>query len=372
MRCCRPISAAGRRPSRNREAGKPFVRAEHRVRLVVRRRRLQRRRLVQQPRGGQGVIVRGPHRRQHRDLAAVQQLARGRLDRSGQHGLRTREIEALGMAQPEVAHRAQFLRRFHALGHELRAEGLGDLDQSPYGLDFIAVAFDAAREVLVELDELGLDLGPQPQARPTVTEIVERHADALAPQRLERRAKRGHVAHALVLRQLDHHRLRRNAAGTRHVERTTQVTVADRRDQGVGAQVDEQTPPAARGAPAHQRHAHALELEGRADALGARSLEQQVRRGPATLRRRPHQRLVGVNVAAVDAHNRLEMHVQAAALDELGDATQIRCRGRHEIRFHTTNFSVARPNSRLYFGHSGPHVEPGTRKTALNFHNLGT
>ena len=91
----------------------------------------------------------------------------------------------------------------NALGDDSAAEILGQPQHGFHRLDLAAVAMDVVAKISVDLDELGLDLGPQPQARTAVAEIIQCQSYANVAQHAHGCDHAGMVDDALVLRDFD-------------------------------------------------------------------------------------------------------------------------------------------------------------------------
>ena len=91
-----------------------------------------------------------------------------------------------------------------AFGHDGGAQVLGDLEDGAHHVLLAVVLADATEEVAVDLDQIGLHLGPQLQVGIAHAVVVQRDAHAVVAQAGEGAAQRGHVlGQRILLGQLD-------------------------------------------------------------------------------------------------------------------------------------------------------------------------
>ena len=231
-------------------------------------------------------------------------------------GLRPAERPALAEADAEVAHQVQIVECLDALGDECRAERLRDLLQRAQRLQLLGVLAQIAGEVLVDLDDLGLELGPQAQARAAVAEVVQRELDLVPAQAADSRRQRIEVTHVLVLGELDDDAFGGDRCAARQRHDRFELALREHSHQRRGAQVEKQSTRPAVDGPGAQRQSHALDLQLDRGPFQARGSEQLVGGPPAAARRRANQRFVAVDGAVGQFDDRLEMRLQHAQRDQ--------------------------------------------------------
>jgi hypothetical protein len=118
---------------------------------------------------------------------------------------RAADEEALPAGDADVLRHAEVLGVLEALGDHQRAAVLGDMLDRAQEVQLDRVGGDAGDEMLVRLDELGLQFRPQPQAREALAQVVDRHAEAHRAVQHERLVDEAEIDGGIVLGQLDHH-----------------------------------------------------------------------------------------------------------------------------------------------------------------------
>ena len=149
--------------------------------------------------------------RQHGHAAVQQRPVRGLFDEQPRGRGRPAQQVALAVGNVQVAQRAQVFVGFDALGHQCGAEHLGDALDGLQHLQLLGMDRDVAHEVLVDLHEVGLHLGPEAQARMAVAEVVQRQPGPAGVHGAQRAQQPGHVGDAFVLGDLDDQHARRHA-----------------------------------------------------------------------------------------------------------------------------------------------------------------
>ena len=158
----------------------------------------------------------------------------------GGNRLRLAEEPTLAELDAQVAHDAQLVLRLDTFRDERGAEDLGKARQAAQGLDLDRLGRDVVDEVLVDLDELGAQFGPQSQAGPTVTEIVEREAQSRGAQVGGRGHHARQVRDVFMLRDLDDQRRRRDRGGVQRPHHASDGQALDHLDDGERAQVEKE------------------------------------------------------------------------------------------------------------------------------------
>src|SRR5262249_9542125 len=105
--------------------------------------------------------------------------------RDAREGAGAREVVALAERDAEASQRLELVLRLDALGDHLRGRGDGEAEDRAEEVLLDAVALDVLREVVVELQELGLDLREGREVRVARAEVVDRDAEALVAELLD-------------------------------------------------------------------------------------------------------------------------------------------------------------------------------------------
>ena len=177
---------------------------------------------------------------QHGDVALAEH-GPGLLQHPGRGaGLRASEEVALAQLDAQVADGLEVVGRLQAFGHHGGAQCFGDAGERTHGLHFVGLPRHIAREVLVDLDVIRLQLGPQAQAGAAIAEIIERDLHAMGPQGPQRLDERRQVTHPFVLGQLDHHGGGRQAKAPQRGDAALQRFAMEHMHQRFRAQVHEE------------------------------------------------------------------------------------------------------------------------------------
>jgi hypothetical protein len=254
--------------------------------------------------GGEAAVGHAAQLGKHRDVTAVQHGLRLRCWVAHGQLRRPTEQKALAERDAEVAHHLQVLSRLQPFGDHRRAEDLGDVHQRAQRLQLVAMRGDVAREVLVDLHQIRLELGPQAQAGAAVAEVVQRDAHPRAAHGLGGVQQALDVAHLLMLGELEHDGRRRQSVPAQPGEHV--VAFVEGLHQRTRTDVDEQLARCRELGPAPQRRARARDLQVDLQPLGASSGEQRVRHVQRAALRAADQRFVGMHARRAEPHDGLE------------------------------------------------------------------
>ena len=284
--------------------------------LVVQRgrghcRRRNGRHLAQPPRER-----RGAHHRHHRDPLVEQHRERLGLGLLARRRDRAAEKIALAEADAEVAHHPQVIGFLDALGDQRGAEDLGDLHQRTQGLQLLGVAAQVGGEVLVDLDDVGLQLRPEPQAGAAVAEVVEREHHAGRMQLLGDLAEAFDVAHMFVFGDLDHQHARLEPELAHGLANGVDRARPRRLQQGRGAHVHEQPARLRQRRPLAERRRDAGDLEVEQQALFARGGDQRIGRVQRHALGAADQRFVRVDHAVAEVDDGLKHRRERVGLQQ--------------------------------------------------------
>ena len=257
---------------------------------------------------------------QHRHIALAEHVARLRQDLLRGLGLRPAQEVALAELDAQVTHGLEVIGGLDAFGHHGGAHGLGDTHQCSHGLHLVGLVGHVAGEVLVDLDVVGLQLGPQAQAGAAVTEVVQRELHAVGAQGPDRVDQRRQVAHAFVFRQLDHHGRGRQPEAAQGGDAALQGFTAQDVHQGFGAEVDEELARRTQRGPGGHGGAQAGFFQCQRQALLLSLGEQRVRPLQDGVLRAAHQRLMPEQGAVAQADDGLEVHVEGPVGQDAGHA----------------------------------------------------
>ena len=266
---------------------------------------------------------------QWRGRAHPQRIAQ-RLRQLGQQRLfGAAQQPALGVADVQLAHHGQVLGRLDAFGHDGGAQVLGDLEDGAHHVLLAVVLADATEEVAVDLDQIGLHLGPQLQVGIAHAVVVQRDAHAVVAQAGEGAAQRGHVlGQRILLGQLDD-----DAGGFERaiLEQPQRHFVAPQRpvmDQGGAGQVQEQLALGTCFMEAMGAGAEAGQFQLGMQALAAGLGKQGVGKVQRRVRRAAYQAFMAVDAALGQVDDGLEAGLQEAFAQDAGQTgvTRPHCR----------------------------------------------
>ena len=254
---------------------------------------------------------------QHGHARVLRHAARLRADLGlGGFG-RAAQQPALAIRNAQVAQGAQLILGLYAFGDQRGAEDLGNALDGLQQLQRGRALLDLVDEVFVDLDEVGLGLGPQAQAGAAVAKVIQRQARARGMHGLHGGADGGHVGHMVVLGDLHHQGAGLHAEDAHRVPDHAGAADPHGLHQRLGAEVDEQPARRTLPAPVLQRHADRQQLEFPKNALGRCALEQGIGRMQWHAPGAADQRLMRIDAAAAQVGQRLEDAVQAARAHEL-------------------------------------------------------
>ena len=304
------------RGDRNRgERGRRGEAFEHRGDRVGRRRGLHR---AQEIVGG-GLGAGAQPRRGHDRNARIGERSLGfaREPRVRPLG-RAPDEPALAAGDADVLGHAEIFRALDPLRDHLGGAARGDVLDRAQELQLHRVLCDAGYEMLVGLHEFGFELGPQPQAREALAQVVDRHAKSHRAVQHQRLVHEAEVDGGIVFRQFDHHArgLEPEAAQETPGALLLEAALDDqlRRDVEEEAAVE----PRAGERPQDLLHADDVELEGEPGFV--RRGEKLVRRVQHRALGAAHQRLVADDAAFAEREDRLENAAEGALLE---DAAQL-------------------------------------------------
>ena len=267
--------------------------------------------------------------RQHGHTAVVQRPVRSLFDERPRCLGRAAQQVALAVGDVQVAQRAQVFVGFDALCHERGAEHLGNALDGLQHLQLLGMDCDVAHEVLVDLHEVRLHLGPEAQARMAVPEVVQRQPGPAGVHGTQRVQQSGHVGDAFVLGDLDHQHARRHAQAAHLAAQQAFAAKGHGTHQGIGADVQEEPARAALAAPLLQRDDHAEHFEILQQSFFAGALQQRVGAMQCAALGAAYQGLVCIDGSFPQIGQRLEDAMQQAAAHQLceGAAALPRCGG---------------------------------------------
>ena len=257
------------------------------------------------------------HLRQDRDFRTGDDLAGAVQDLHGRQGARPPQEISLTELDSEVAHDLQFGLGLDAFGDQQRAEGLGEARQSLQCLHLHRLMLDVVDEVLVDLDDLGAQFGPQAQAGTAITEVVQRKAQAQRTQPRGGLDQPGQVGDMLVLGDLDDQRRGRHRQFLQRPHHAGQRHRFDHRHQGLRAEVDEQPLVLRMTDPRAQRRNQAGMLQLNADTFRACCTEQRVRQVQGRVERATDQAFVAHDGPGAEFDDRLVVGLQCASGQDL-------------------------------------------------------
>jgi len=223
---------------------------------------------------------------------------------------------ALAKGHAEVTQHAQFLGVFDAFGHQLGAKGFGQLQQGAEGLQLLGMGRQIMGEVFVDLDHIGLDLGPQAQRGAAVAKIVQRNAHALAAQHADGAAQAFDIGHALMLSQLDHQLAGADAQVFADEQPVLLQALRYGAGQGRGAHVQQQAAGQLEPAPLGHGQQGAVHFQLGVQAFSPTGGEQHIGIFERAADWATHQGLMAVDQAAVQLHDGLEDRAQLAAVHQ--------------------------------------------------------
>lgn len=234
---------------------------------------------------------------------------------------RAGEMIALDVADAHRPERVELGGGLDALGDHGDAEIDAQADDRGDDHPARQAGVDAADQLHVELDDVRLEAREQVEPGVAGAEIVERGAEAHLPIGRDDVRDMRRIGHLLVLGELEHEPVGRQAGGARGAQR--QLDAGGGRIDRVGQEIDRQARAGREDAGADgglDRLDAALLVEG--VAIGLRHAREHAR--GALPRGAADQRLIGEGRARDDVDDRLERHregeVQACAVATCGAA----------------------------------------------------
>ncbi|MNV56909.1 hypothetical protein D3C71_1492150 [compost metagenome] len=171
---------------------------------------------------------------------------------------------------------------------------------------------DVVDEVFVYLHEVGFHLGPQPQARSPVAKVIERQARTAGMHGLDGLAQLGHVGDTFVLGNLQHQHARTHPKAAYGFAQRLGAQQRNPVHQGIGADVDEQTPRRLVLAPLLQGGEHTQQLKVLQDALAPGQVQQHIGGMKRGVLRPADEGLVRIDAALAQVGQGLKNAVQRA------------------------------------------------------------
>ena len=257
---------------------------------------------------------------------ALHGLARGLGGAAQQPALSVRDVQ--------VAQRAQVVACLDAFGNQLGAKHMGYALDGLQHLQVFGLVADVADEVFVDLHEVGLHLGPQPQAGAAIAKVVQRQPRAAGVHRLDGLAQLGHVGHALVLGDFQHQKAGAHAKAAHGLAQHRRAHQGHPVHQRVGADVHKQAARRLLNAPLLQGGEHAQQLEVLKDVLAPRQLQQGIGRVQRGALGAPDQGFVGIHAALAQVGQGLKHAVQAPFAHELCQRALAMARSRGQQGHH--------------------------------------
>ena len=243
-------------------------------------------------------------RRHHRDA----RIRVGELGLAGEARVRdlggTADEPALAAGDADVLGHAEVVGVLDPLGDHLRAAVLRDVLDRAQELQLHRVARDPGNEVLVGLDVLGLELGPEAQAREALAQVVDRHAESHRSVEHQRLVDEAEIHGRVVLGELDHHASRLQVEGAHEAACALLLETALHDELRGDVEEEAAVEARARERPQDLLNAHHVELEGEPGL--ARRREQVRRRLQHRALGAAHQRLVADDGALAETEDRLE------------------------------------------------------------------